>query len=38
MPNPSLKPTRYGIRRFAAPGISGMLPSAATRRLPPRAA
>jgi hypothetical protein len=37
-PSPSLKPTRYGSRRLAAPGVGGMLPYAAKRRLPPRAA
>ena len=37
-PNPSLKLTRYGSRRLAAPGACGILPSAAKRRLPSRAA
>jgi hypothetical protein len=37
-PNPSLKLTRYGSRRLAAPGAGGIMPSAAKRRLPPRAA
>jgi hypothetical protein len=37
-PNPSLKLTRYGSRRLAAPGVSAIMPSAAKRRLPPRAA
>jgi hypothetical protein len=37
-PNPSLKLTRYGRRRLAAPGAYGILPAAAKRRLPPRAA
>lgn len=37
-PNLALKLTRYGSRRLAAPGASGIIPSAAKRRLPPRAA
>jgi hypothetical protein len=37
-PNPSLKLTRYGSRRLAAPGAGGIMPSAAKRRLPTRAA
>ena len=37
MPNPSLKLTRYGSRRLAAPGARGILPYAAKRRLPPQA-
>jgi hypothetical protein len=37
-PNTSLKLTRYGSRRLAAPGAGGIMPSAAKRRLPPRAA
>ena len=37
-PNPSLKLTRYGSRRLAAPGAGGIIPSAAKRRLPTRAA
>jgi hypothetical protein len=37
-PNPSLKLPRYGIRRLADPGARGILPSAARRRLPSRAA
>ena len=37
-PNLSLKLTRYGSRRLAAPGAGGIMPSAAKRRLPPRAA
>jgi hypothetical protein len=36
--NHSLKPTRYGSHRLAAPGHSGHCPSAASRRLPQRAA
>ena len=37
-PNPSLKaPTRYGSHRLAAPGLGVNCPSAARRRLPPRA-
>lgn len=38
LPNPSLKLTRYGSRRLAAPGACGILPSAAKRHLPPRSA
>ena len=37
-PNHSLKPPRYGSHRLAAPGHSGHCPSAASRRLPQRAA
>ena len=37
-PNQSFKLTRYGSRRLAAPGASGIFPSAASRRLPPRSA
>ncbi|CAD5374853.1 hypothetical protein RA210_U70169 [Rubrivivax sp. A210] len=37
-PNPSLKLSRYGSRRLAAPGAGGINPSAAKRRLPPRPA
>ena len=37
-PNHSLKPTRYGSHRLAAPGHGGHRPSAASRRLPQRAA
>ncbi len=36
--NSSLAPTRYGRRRLAALGQGGHRPSAASRRLPPRAA
>lgn len=36
-PNPSFEPTRYSSHRLAAPGCSGHRPSAASRRLPPRA-
>jgi len=32
MPNPSLKLTRYGRRRLAAPGRFGNLPSTAKQR------
>lgn len=38
MSNPSLKLTRYGSQRLAAPGSSENCPSAASRRLPTRAA
>ena len=37
-PNHSLKLTRYGSRRLAAPGAGGIIPFAAKRRLPSRAA
>ena len=37
-PNPSVKLTRYGSQRLAAPGTSGIMPSAAKPRLPPQAA
>lgn len=37
-PKPSLKLTRYGSNRLAAPGVYGILPSAAKLCLPPRAA
>lgn len=37
-PNLSLKLTRYGSCRLAAPGSSAILPSAAKRRLLPQAA
>ena len=38
LPNPSVKLTRYGSQRLAAPGTSGIMPSAAKPRLPPQAA
>ena len=38
LPNPSVKLTRYGSQRLAAPGTSGIMPSAAKPRPPPRAA
>jgi len=38
MPNPSLKLTRYGRRRLAAPGRFGNLPSTANHRLHSRLA
>ena len=38
LPNTSLKLTHYGRRRLAAPGVCGILPSAAKRRPPTRAA
>ena len=37
-PNPSLKLTLYGSRRWATLGAGGIIPSAAERRLPPQAA
>jgi len=37
-PDPSLKLTRYGSHRQAAPDHGGRRPSAASRRLPQRAA
>ena len=37
-PNVRAKLTRYGSRRLAAPGASGIMPSAAKRRPPTRAA
>ena len=37
LPNTSLNLTRYGSQRLAAPGTCGIMPSAAKRRLPPRA-
>ena len=36
-PNTSVNLTRYGRRRLAAPGAGAHCPSAASRRLPPRA-
>lgn len=36
-PNNSLNLTRYGSQRLAAAGARGIMPSAARRRLPPRA-
>ena len=38
LPNPSVKLTRYGSQRLAAPGTSGIMPFAAKPRLPPQAA
>ena len=37
-PNPSVKLTRYGSQRLAAPGASGIMPFAAKRRPPSQAA
>ena len=37
-PNPSVKLTRYGSQRLAAPGTSGIMPFAAKRRPPAQAA
>lgn len=37
-PNPSLRLTPYGMRRVAAPGASGIMPSAAKQHMPPVAA
>ena len=38
LPNPSVKLTRYGSQRLAAPGASGIMPSAAKPRQPTQAA